>query len=170
MDGRALDLAITAQRHALARARDARAAADLGLLELVKAERAGGDWLAAAIADHRRALALSPAQPYAWARLARAELLARGPDPVVGRLLVMSARTAPADRRLIFARLDLAFASWRRLDAADAAALGADIARAAALDLRRLVALARKRGALAPVRAALAPDLARAFDAVLLEP
>lgn len=65
-------------------------------------------------AEHslRAALALAPADPYAWTRLAAMSLVEGEPASQVVKMVEMALRTAPVEPRLTFARLELCFAEW----------------------------------------------------------
>lgn len=153
-------LAAESRAAALALVDDGPARAELALL----AARLGDDTREAL----RRALALSPAQGYAWARLARAAALSGAPRAAAA--LALAIRTAPHDPRLRPLRISLGLVLWPRLVPSVRALVAADIAGLAAADAAALVAVARRRHASALVRAALAsrPGLAAAFDRALL--
>lgn len=61
------------------------------------------------------ALAGAPAQPFAWLQAADLWFDRRGGDATFNRLLAMSHRTAPNERRLIVPRIGLAFRARRFL-------------------------------------------------------
>jgi len=68
--------------------------------------------LARAIESLRAGLARAPARPYAWTRLALAELEAGGPSPELAKPLEMALITARYDPHLLFVRLDLCLVAW----------------------------------------------------------
>lgn len=148
----------------------------LGGVRLALAEAAGfdtarGQALAArADAALVRGLALAPAQPYGWTHLLQARLRRDGITDESGPLLAMAIRTGPSEPALVLPRVDIGLLVWRRLDAAARDALAGQIRLAAHRHLADLAVLARRRHALAPVRAALAgtPDLRRRFDGAYL--
>jgi len=163
---RALRVAVAAQE-------DGRVWARLGGVRLALAEATGFDTtrgqalLARADSALVRGLALSPAQPYGWTHLLQARLRRDGVSAETGRLLRMAIRTGPSEPALVLPRVDIGLLAWRRLDAAARDALAGQIRLAADRHLAALARLARRRHALAPVRAALAdtPDRRRRFDA-----
>ncbi|MGF1639323.1 MAG: hypothetical protein ACFCUO_00075 [Rhodospirillales bacterium] len=66
----------------------------------------------AAIAALRRRLALAPADPYGWTRLAYAESRLDGWSPRALSALRLAILSAPYEPRLTAARLRLSFAAW----------------------------------------------------------
>jgi len=93
-----------------------RTGTDLGLALLLRAERmrivvAERD-LVPARAALAAALAQAPASPHGWLRLAILERLATGDTVAVARLVEMSMLTGPAEREILFPRLELALALW----------------------------------------------------------
>ena len=93
-----------------------RTGTDLGLALLLRAERmrivvAERD-LGPARAALTDALAQAPASPHGWLRLAILERLATGDAAAVARLAEMSMLTGPAEREILFPRLELALAVW----------------------------------------------------------
>ena len=172
---RYLQIAANSQRSALAWIDDGRGWGWLGLLAFLQAQGRGfGDdaraLLDVSIAAHRRGLALSPAQTYAWARLAHAELLRKGPSPQLGKWLALSMVSAPYEKRLVFQRLELCFLVWRQLDDRVRARVAEQVRFAARYKLGRLAKLAKRRYVTGIVRAALVdvPDLRHRLDAALL--
>ena len=158
-----LDIAEVSRTASLEWVENGRGWADLGLLQFNVAERLGfgheqsRERLSASRMAHRRALSLSPAQAYVWARLAHIELLKVGPSPAIGRLLDRAITTAPFDRRLAFTRLELCFLVWRQLSPEVRELAARQIRFAAGISPVRLAALARKRFAIGAVRDALIP-------------
>lgn len=173
LDDRLLELAVDSQSAALDIVADGAGYADLGLLRFVLARRAGladeagRARLAESVRDHRRALALSPSQGFAWTRLAHGELLRHGLSDRLGPLLALAVATAPYNPNLAAPRLDLCLVAWRRLDAPTRARVDAQIRFVAALRPAALAAIAARRHAVPVVRAALAgdPGLATRFEA-----
>jgi hypothetical protein len=152
-------IAAEARRSSLEWISDGPGWADLGYLHLLEAERsadpARAPEFARAVLAHRRALALSPAQAYAWTRLAYLELVAGGHD--AGVFLVLAVAAAPYDDHLVFDRLDLAISLWLDLDGGQRALVTGQIRFAAEVHAGKLARLAQRRRAVALVRAALAP-------------
>ena len=175
IEPRHLRIAAKSQESALEWIDDGRGLGWLGLFTFLLAQDRGFDregraFLDESVAAHRRGLALSPAQTYAWARLAHAELLRDGPAPRLGPLLELSIVTAPYNRALVFQRLELCFTVWRQLDDRVRARVAEQVRFAARYELRRLAKMAKRRYATGVARAALAgvPDLRHRFDAALL--
>ncbi len=175
MLSRHLRIAADSQRSALEWTDDGRGWGRLGLIAFLQAQEQGfaddgRALLDDSIAAHRRGLRLSPAQTYAWARLAHAELLREGPSPRLGPPLELSILTAPYDYALVFQRLELCLMVWRQLDDHVRALVAEQVRFAARYKLRRLAKLAKQRYATGIVRAALADvaDLRYRFDAALL--
>jgi len=131
-----------------------RAWTDLGALQLEQAEAAGfatekgRELVGRSLESHRRGLALDPAQPYAWLRLARAEFVLHGVTPALNPPLQMSVRTAPREPQLVLDRLDLAFTAWPMLDKTTRAMMEEQIVIAARFYERKLAVLARQHQAL----------------------
>lgn len=131
-----------------------RAWTDLGALQLGQAEAAGlitpqGRELAArSVESHRRGLALDPAQPFAWLRMAKAELVTTGMTPALNPLLQMSVRTAPREPQLVLDRLELAFTVWPMLDRTTRAMMDEQVVIAARFYEKKLALMARRHQAL----------------------
>ena len=175
IESRYLGVAAESQGSALEWIDDGRGQGWLGLLTFLLARDRGFDddgrgLLDRSIGAHRRGLALSPAQTYAWARLAHAELVREGPGPRIGPLIELSIVTAPYNYALVFRRLELCFMAWRQLDDRMRALVAKQVRFAASYKPRRLAKLAKQRYAISIVRAALAdvPDLRDRIDAALL--
>lgn len=177
LDPRYGEIAAESRSAALGWVEDGRGWADLGLLHFIEARRIGlatdegRARLEQSLAAHRRAVSLSPAQAYAWARLAYIELLRNGPSPRMAPLLEQAIVSAPFDRQLAFRRLDLCFLVWRQLDPHLRGLAAQQVRFAAEISPVRLAALARKRYAIGAVRDALAPApaLRRRVDYFLLK-
>jgi hypothetical protein len=113
-----LERVVSAQRRAIRLSSDGRLGTDLGLAELLIAERLPGDdpnvrgRLQNAVDALRQGLAAAPGNPYAWARLAYAEARQQGWTPLALSGLRMALLTAPYDPRLIWSRLRLSLLAW----------------------------------------------------------
>jgi hypothetical protein len=113
-----LEILIVARERALAWVEAGRVRTDLALAQLVLAKASGEDGgydqagVARAIESLRAGLARAPARPYAWTRLALAELEAAGPSPTLAAPLEMALITARYIPHLLFARLDLCLVAW----------------------------------------------------------
>ena len=165
-------IATEARRSSLEWISDGPGWADLGYLHLIDAERSADPartpWFDRSVLAHRRALALSPGQAYAWTRMAYLELARGGPNDDAADFLELGIRTAPNDRRLAFDRLELAFLLWRDLDGGQREMVMDQIRLTAGVSPGKLARLARSRRAAALVRAALAPgsELRDRFEAI----
>lgn len=170
--------AAEARRASLARRDDGHLHADLAALELALARHAGlrsregTARLERVETETRAALALAPGQPYVWTALVYA-MVARGADRgVIAPAYRMAVEIAPYEPALIVPRVELGFAAIARdaLDDDDQALLRDQIRIAAAAAPVELARVARRRYALAAIRAALAddPTLRARFDAVYL--
>lgn len=157
----AISAAILSRKRALRWQDSPRLWTDLGALQLEQAEAAGlatpkGRELATRSLDsHRQGLALDPAQPYAWLRLAKAELVTTGMTPALNPPLQMSVRTAPREPQLVLDRLDLAFTVWPMLDKTTRAMMNEQIVIAARFYDKKLALMARRHQALDIVADAL---------------
>lgn len=151
-----------------------RAWSELGAIRLLQAETTGyrslwgRAYLLRSIAAHREGLALNPAQPYTWTRLARATLTQEGVTPALNPLLKMAVLTGPYEPRLLVSRLELGLIAWPGLDDAVRALMAEQIRIVARFYPERLARLAKRHYALSIVRDALAtdPELSRRFDFV----
>ena len=121
---------------------------DLALAQLLLAEEIGDDdeasrdLLSEARTSLKTGLALAPANPYAWTRLAYVEYLISGPSAAVAAALQMAILTAPYTPHLLFVRLELCFIVWPHF-ASEARDLVLQQVRLAwAEDPKRLVTLA----------------------------
>lgn len=91
---------------------------EFGLARLIAAvgdgvdEEARRNGLRQAVEAIENGLALAPNDGYAWARLAIARYYLDGPGSSVADALTQSILIAEYDRRLVFDRLDVAFAVW----------------------------------------------------------
>lgn len=113
-----LENVVSGQRRGLSLVADGRLATDLGLAELLIAERLTSD--DPAVPTHftnatnalKQGLALAPGNPYAWARLAYAEARQQGWTPLALSSLRLALLTSPYDPRLLWSRLRLGFLAW----------------------------------------------------------
>ena len=91
---------------------------DLGLAWLLLAEGDAGDaeydkeMLALGLRELKAGLAKAPARPFAWTRLALAELLANGPSEKVDQAMHMSILTDRYNPMLLPIRIQLALEAW----------------------------------------------------------
>jgi hypothetical protein len=91
---------------------------ELGLARLIAAlgdgvdEEARRNGVGQAVSAIENGLALAPNDGYSWARLAIARYYLDGPGSSVADALIQSILIAEYDRRLVFDRLDVAFAVW----------------------------------------------------------
>jgi hypothetical protein len=72
-----------------------------------------------AITSLRKGLALAPANPYAWTRLAYAETQLNGWSPAALAALRLAFITAPYEPRLALSRLRLSFLAWPHMTPED---------------------------------------------------
>lgn len=122
VSARNLETLIISRKRALAWVEAGRVQTDLALAQLVLAHASGEDGaydpagVARAIESLRAGLARAPARPYAWTRLALAELAAGGPSPEVAKPLEMALITARYTPRLLFVRLEFCLIAWPYFD------------------------------------------------------
>lgn len=151
---KAIKAAVLSRERAIRWQDSPRAWTDLGALQLEQAEAAGlatpqGRELAAhSLESHRKGLALDPAQPFAWMRMAKAELVTTGMTPALNPLLQMSIRTAPREPQLVLDRLELAFTVWPMLDKTTRAMMEEQVVIAARFYEKKLALMARRHLAL----------------------
>ena len=113
-----LEILIASQRRGLRFGESGRKWTDLGLAQLLLAREqgvSGGitvEMVSPAIASLKTGLALAPANPFAWTRLAYAQSLITGPSRSVASSLRMALLTARYEPRLLFIRLELCLRSW----------------------------------------------------------
>lgn len=161
VDAEDLATLITARGRALSWADSGRDHAILGLAQLLLArgpERANGydkKVVEEAIASLRDGLAVAPASPHAWARLAYAELVAHGPSAAVAAALDMSLRTAPFEPRLLRVRVELSLHAWPYLTAEVRQLVHEQIRQAWRQSRSQLIVIARYTGRENVVRRAL---------------
>lgn len=112
---------VAAQQRGLTLSAQGRTLTDLGLAQLLIAERLGenspekSEQIEKAIASLKDGLALAPANPYAWTRLAYASFQLHGWTPEALSALRLAFATAPYDPRLLLSRLSLSFLAWDNL-------------------------------------------------------
>lgn len=143
---------------------------DLALVQLLEAfaegapDRPKAERVEQAIASLKEALRLAPANPYAWTRLAYAEVLTAQPSPEVVAALRMALLTATYEPHLLFPRLELCLIMWRHFELEDRDLVLRQARFAWRADPDRVIQLARRWNRLGVVRAALAAsprDLAK---------
>lgn len=121
VDTEELETLVAAQQRGLFWSARGRTLTDLGLAQLLIAERLDGDLqqkrqqIEDAIASLKSGLALAPANPYAWTRLAYASFQLHGWKPEALSALRLAFATAPYDPRLLMSRLRLSFLAWPHL-------------------------------------------------------
>lgn len=168
-----LSKAAESRREALGWYDSAQTRSEFGAARMVQASREnfegsrGRILLDHSIQAHRDALARRPADSHAWARLARLLLIRDGLSPGIVPYLRMAIRTAPADPRLVFARLDLAFMAWPMMDNTTQDLIRQQIRIAAQINIKQLARVVKERFALEIARDAFKDDigLQRRFDA-----
>jgi hypothetical protein len=128
---RDLRILAASREHSLTWADAARAHADLALAKLLLEESSQGTSRGVHIAEATRnlqaSLALAPADPYAWTRLAYGAILAAAPARRVLPLLRMAVRTGPFEPDLVLPRLRLLLVEAPYLTAEDAPLLEAQV-------------------------------------------
>ncbi len=134
---------------------------DLGLAQLLLAREQGvqdgigKETVSQAVASLKTGLALAPANPFAWTRLAYAQTLMTGPSPSVASALRMAMLTARYEPRLLFIRLELSLRSWSYFRAEDRELVYQQVRFAWSKKPKRLVEMAVGTGRVNVVRAAL---------------
>lgn len=125
-----------------------------------------------AIDEFTRALALQPADPYAWQQLAITDVLMSGASERVARELRMSIETGPEEPNLVVERLAVAMMNWAKLDFLTRTMFVRQVENAAAYRTRELADLALRFGVGDFVKAILAsrPDLQARFAEMYFEP
>jgi hypothetical protein len=125
-----------------------------------------------AIDEFTYALALQPADPYAWQQLALTDVMLSGPSARVARYLRMSIETGPEEPNLVVERLAVAMTNWAKLDFLTRAMFIRQVENAAAYRTRELADLALRFGAGDFVKSILAsrPDLQARFAEMYFEP
>lgn len=120
-----LETVAEAQEWGLFFVRDGRLSTDLGLAQLLMAERVPGDdprvgtYLAAAVQSLTDGLVVAPGNPYAWARLSYAEARKRGWSPLALSALRLALLTASYEPRLLWSRLRLSLLAWPHMPPED---------------------------------------------------
>ncbi len=156
-----LEILIASQRRGLRFGESGRKWTDLGLAQLLLAREQGVrggikvEMVSPAIVSLKTGLALAPANPFAWTRLAYAQLLMMGPSPSVASALRMAILTARYEPRLLFIRLELCFQSWSYFKPEDRELVFQQVRLAWRNSRKRLVDVAVKTGQVNVVRAAL---------------
>lgn len=110
--------------------------------------------------DLERGLVLAPMNPFAWFRLASAELEIRGgePDAAVVGALMMSVHTGPLVGSLLVPRSEFALRIWEYLDSANRAVFSGQFAAALRRSAARFAAMVVQLRREVTVAAALAGD------------
>ena len=116
--------------------------------------QAQADALLQAEATLQRALARRPGDPLAWWQLAAVAHALGRPGERVAAALRLSVVTGHRVDMLLFPRLQLALATWSRLDAATREAFRPQLARAMRREPRQFITLVRRSLAEDAVRAA----------------
>lgn len=163
------------QRRALVWQAGGRTWTDLGLAQLLLAERlADTDPLsqqrfAAARQALTEGLSVAPANPFAWSRLAYAEAVLSGWSERAVSALRMAFITGPYEPRLLWPRLRLALAAWAELQPADQEMVLHQLRQAWAADPEALTALVSQQDRVELARAALSgsPADLRAFETLV---
>lgn len=160
------------QRRALVWQAAGRTWTDLGLAQLLLAERLGD-------ADPRsqqrfslarqalfEGLSVAPANPFAWSRLAYAEAVISGWSERASKALRMAFIAGPYEPRLLWPRLRLALAAWPHVEASDQEMILQQLRQAWAADPEALIALVAQQGQVDLARTALSgsPADLRAFE------
>ena len=146
--------------------------AAFGLIRLEQATRGdalsplGRRQLVEAMKAERAALALDPAAPFDWMRLAQAELLLDGLNARLAVPLKLSLQTGAFEPGLQMPRLDLAFQLWPQLDPPTRAAFSAQVRTAVQIRARAVADMAKRYYVRLYIRQALRADPAAlaAFD------
>lgn len=163
------------QRRALLWQAGGRTWTDLGLAQLLLAERLGDadprsqQRFAAARQALIEGLSVGPANPFAWSRLAYAEAILSGWSERAISALRMAFMTGPYEPRLLWPRLRLALAAWPYIQPSDQEMVLHQLRQAWAADPEALTDLVSQQGRVELVRTALAGSAAdlRAFETLL---
>ncbi len=156
-----LEILVASQRRGLRFGESGRKWTDLGLAQLLLAREQGVpggikiEMVSQAIASLKTGLALAPANPFAWTRLAYAQSLMTGASPSVASALRMALLTARYEPRLLFIRLELCLRSWSFFRTDDQELVFQQVRLAWRKSRKRLVDMAVKTGQVNVVRAAL---------------
>lgn len=145
-----LELLASSRQAGLAWIESGRGWTDLGLAQLRRVKNAG-TWTAEgqrlldeSASSLRHGLALAPANPFAWARLAYVELVRGGPSKTVVEALKMSMSTGTHEPHLLFSRLNLCLKVWRQFDEEGRALVAQQIRFAEKKSRTKLARLAKK--------------------------
>ncbi len=160
------------QRRALVWLAGGRTWTDLGLAQLLLAERLGGadpssqQLFAGARQALREGLSVAPANPFAWSRLAYAEAVLSGWSESATAALRMAFITGPYEPRLLWPRLRLALAAWPHVQPGDQEMILHQLRQAWAADPEALTAMVSQQDQADAARTALAgsPADLRAFE------
>ena len=164
VDDDELETLAHAQRRGITWVESGRRWTDLGLAQVLMAERYRADdpmranMLDEAIRSLRTGLGMAPANPWAWTRLAHAEGLKRLGSPEAIAAYRMSVDTAPYTPRLLYARMRIGLLNWRWLNREDRRLLFQQIHWGWQRNKRHLVDAALDVNRINVVRAALFPD------------
>jgi hypothetical protein len=121
VDEEELKILIVSQQRGLSWIASGRKWMDLGLAQLLLAEKKDANdperlnLISSAIKSLRTGLAMAPASPFAWTRLAHAEILKGGASPEALGAFRFGLETAPFEPRLAIARLTLGVSLWDEL-------------------------------------------------------
>jgi hypothetical protein len=125
VDEEELKTLIVSQQRGLSWIASGRKWMDLGLAQLLLAEKKVANdperlnLISSAIKSLRTGLAMAPASPFAWTRLAHAEILKGGASPEALGAFRFGLETAPFEPRLAIARLTLGVSLWDELQEDD---------------------------------------------------
>jgi hypothetical protein len=163
------------QRRALVWQASGRTWTDLGLAQLLLAERLGDEdprsqpRFSAARQALIEGLSVAPANPFAWSRLAYAEAVLSSWSERAASALRMAFITGPYEPRLLWPRLRLALAAWPYIPPADQEMVLHQLRQAWTADPEALTALVSKQNQVDLARTALAgsPSDLRAFDTLV---
>ncbi len=163
------------QRRALAWQSSGRTWTDLGLAQLLVAERLPGDdprakeRFGAARQALVEGLSAAPANPFAWSRLAYAQAVLDGWTPEAAAALRMAFITGPYEPRLLWPRLRLSLSAWPHIPLDDHELVLHQIREAWAADPEALTALVAQTGQVDIAKLAFSgsPADLRAFEARL---
>lgn len=163
------------QRRALVWQAAGRTWTDLGLAQLLLAERLGdkdprsGPRFSAARQALIEGLSVAPANPFAWSRLAYAEAVLSGWSERAVNALRLAFITGPYEPRLLWPRLRLALEAWPHTPPADKEMVLHQLRQGWSADPEALTALVTQQGRVDLARAALAgsPSDLRAFETLV---
>lgn len=116
-----LNILLASQRRGLMWSSSGRKWTDLALAQMLMAEQLEADdpqrlqLIDAAILSLRNGLAVAPARPFAWTRLAYAESSKSGPSPAALSAFRFGMLMAPFEPRLALARVSFGFSVWPEL-------------------------------------------------------